>query len=120
MLVGMKTLIHSLIHQITSWWRERWHLSLALIAFRHQVEVLKRSGKRPQFSSSRTFLRNQTPELFDAEVSAELSGRFRAVLEQSFQRRFSASRCFTMLLDELTVGTGDSAAQFTDPPEFAA
>jgi hypothetical protein len=52
MLVCMKTLIQSLIHQITSRWRERWHLSLELIALRHQVEVLKRSGKRPQFSSS--------------------------------------------------------------------
>jgi hypothetical protein len=31
---------------------ERWYLSLELIALRHQVEVLKRSGKRPQFSSS--------------------------------------------------------------------
>ncbi len=48
----MKTLIQTLFHRLASWWRERWHLSLELIALRHQVEVLKRSGKRPQFSSS--------------------------------------------------------------------
>jgi hypothetical protein len=48
----MKTLIQNLFHRFASWWRERWHLSLELIALRHQVEVLKRSGKRPQFSSS--------------------------------------------------------------------
>jgi hypothetical protein len=48
----MKTLIQNLFHRIASWWLERWYLSLELIALRHQVEVLKRSGKRPQFSSS--------------------------------------------------------------------
>lgn len=48
----MKTLIQNLFHRFTSWWRERWHLSLELMALRHQVKVLKRSGKRPQFASS--------------------------------------------------------------------
>jgi hypothetical protein len=48
----MKTLIQNLFHRIASWWLERWYLSLELIALRHQVEVLKRSGKRSEFSSS--------------------------------------------------------------------
>ena len=48
----MKTLIQTLFHRIALRWREHWHLSLALIALRHQVEVLKRSVKRLQFSSS--------------------------------------------------------------------
>ncbi len=48
----MKTLIQTLFHRIASWWQEGWHLSLELLALRHQVEVLKRSGKRPQFSSA--------------------------------------------------------------------
>jgi hypothetical protein len=48
----MKTLIQTLFYRIASKWRERWHLSLELIALRHQVVVLKRSCKRPQFSSS--------------------------------------------------------------------
>ena len=45
----MKTLIQTLFHRIASRWRERWHLSLELIALRHQVEVLKCSAKRPHF-----------------------------------------------------------------------
>jgi hypothetical protein len=49
MLVCMKTLIQSLIHRIASWWRERWYLSLEYLALRHQLEVLKRSAKRPRF-----------------------------------------------------------------------
>jgi hypothetical protein len=48
----MKTLIQNLLHRLASWWRERWHLSLELMALRHQVEVMKRSGTLPQFSSS--------------------------------------------------------------------
>ena len=48
----MKTLIQNLFHRFISWWRDHWHLSLENIALRHQVDVLKRSGKRPQFSSS--------------------------------------------------------------------
>src|SRR5688572_2793195 len=49
MLVCMKSLIPSLIHRIASRWRERWHLSLEYLALRHQLEVLKRSAKRPRF-----------------------------------------------------------------------
>jgi len=30
--------------------RERWHLSLEYLALRHQLEVLKRSAKRPRFN----------------------------------------------------------------------
>lgn len=48
----MKTVCQNLFHRCTSWWRERWHLSLENIALRHQLDVLKRSGTRPQFSSS--------------------------------------------------------------------
>jgi hypothetical protein len=46
----MKTLIHIQFHSMASVLRERWHLWLEDIALRHQVEVLKRSAKRPRFS----------------------------------------------------------------------
>jgi hypothetical protein len=46
----MKTLIHTLFNWITSGLRERWYLWLEIIALRHQLDVLKRSAKRPQFS----------------------------------------------------------------------
>jgi hypothetical protein len=48
----MKTLIQTLFHRMASWWQECWHVSLELLALRHQFAVLKRSGKQPQFSSS--------------------------------------------------------------------
>ena len=46
----MKTLLFTLFNWIVSRLRERWHLSLENLALRHQLEVLKRSAKRPQFS----------------------------------------------------------------------
>jgi hypothetical protein len=45
----MKTLLPNLFHRLTSWWCERWHLSLENLALRHQLDVLKRSMKRPRF-----------------------------------------------------------------------
>lgn len=48
----MKTLIHTLFNWIVSRLRERWYLSLEYLALQHQLEVLKRSAKRPQFSSA--------------------------------------------------------------------
>lgn len=49
MLAGMKTLILALLHRIASRLRARWYLQLEYLALRHQVEVLKRSAKRPRF-----------------------------------------------------------------------
>jgi hypothetical protein len=46
----MKTLIQTLFNWIASRLCERWHLSLEYLALLHQLEVLKRSAKRSQFS----------------------------------------------------------------------
>ena len=49
MLVCMKTLIQTLFHRTVSALRERWYLQLEHIALLHQLDVLKRSAKRPHF-----------------------------------------------------------------------
>lgn len=49
MLESMKTLIQTLFHRIASVLRERWYLQLEYLALWHQVEVLKRSARRPRF-----------------------------------------------------------------------
>jgi hypothetical protein len=46
----MKAMILTLLHKIVAVLRERCHLSLEMLALRHQLAVLERSGKRPQFS----------------------------------------------------------------------
>jgi hypothetical protein len=48
----MKRLILYLIAKLASALRERWHLSLEVLALRHQVEVLKRSATRPRFPAT--------------------------------------------------------------------
>lgn len=45
----MKTLIQPLFHRIVLALRERYYLLLEYIALRHQMEVLKRSARRPCF-----------------------------------------------------------------------
>ncbi len=50
MLESIKTFIQTLFNWIALRLCERWHLSLEYLALRHQLEVLKRSAKRPQFS----------------------------------------------------------------------
>ncbi len=49
MLMGMKTLIHILFRRIVAALRDRWYLPVEYLALRHQLEVLKRSAKRPRF-----------------------------------------------------------------------
>jgi hypothetical protein len=46
----MKAIISTLFHRIASALRERCYLSLEMLALRHQLAVLERSVKRPQFS----------------------------------------------------------------------
>src|SRR6267142_6492704 len=46
----MKAIIPTLFHRIASALRERCYLSLEMLALRHQLAVLERSVKRPQFS----------------------------------------------------------------------
>jgi putative transposase len=46
----MKALFLHLFHKVASALRERLHLALEILAWRHQLAVLERSGKRPQFS----------------------------------------------------------------------
>ncbi len=48
----MKTIFLSLFHKIASALRERLHLALEIFALRHQLAVLERLIKRPQFSSA--------------------------------------------------------------------
>jgi hypothetical protein len=48
----MKTLFQTLLNKMASVLRERWHLSIEIMALHHQLAVLKRSVKRPQFSSA--------------------------------------------------------------------
>src|SRR5262245_20815832 len=45
----MKLLWQTLLQQLTSTLRERDHLALTTMALRHQLAVLQRSAKRPQF-----------------------------------------------------------------------
>lgn len=55
----MKTLIliiKAWLHRRAARLRERWYLRLELIALRHQVEVLKRSAKRPRFEPADRWL----------------------------------------------------------------
>jgi hypothetical protein len=49
MLTCMKTRIQRLFHRMVSAIRERWYLQRELMALRHQVDVVKRSAKRPRF-----------------------------------------------------------------------
>jgi hypothetical protein len=49
MLVGMKTLIQILFRRMASALRQRWYPQLAYLALQHQLEMLKRSAKRPRF-----------------------------------------------------------------------
>ena len=46
----MKTFLLRLFHTMASTLRERVHLALEVMALRHQLAVLARSGKRPHFS----------------------------------------------------------------------
>jgi hypothetical protein len=49
MLERMKIVFQTLFRRMALAQRERWYLQLELIALRHQLEVLKRSAKRPRF-----------------------------------------------------------------------
>ena len=49
MLMCMKTLLYILFRRIATALRDRWYLQLESLALRHQLEVLKRSAKRPRF-----------------------------------------------------------------------
>jgi hypothetical protein len=49
MLVGMKTFIQILFRRMASALRQRWYPQLAYLALQHQLEMLKRSAKRPRF-----------------------------------------------------------------------
>ncbi len=48
----MKTYLRLILKKIVSVLCERWDLVLENMALRHQVEVLKRSGIRPQFTNA--------------------------------------------------------------------
>jgi hypothetical protein len=50
----MKAMIPALFHTIASVLRERCDLLLEMLALRHQLAVLERSVKRPQFSPPRS------------------------------------------------------------------
>jgi hypothetical protein len=46
----MKTHWQTLFQKLTAALRDRLELALAIMALRHQLAVLERSGKRPHFS----------------------------------------------------------------------
>ena len=47
----MKTYLRLILRKIVSALCERWDLVLENVALRHQIDVLERSGRRPQFSN---------------------------------------------------------------------
>jgi hypothetical protein len=47
----MKKYLWRILRKIVSVLRERWHLRLENVELRHQIAVLERSGKRPQFTN---------------------------------------------------------------------
>jgi len=48
----MKTYLRLILGKIVSALCERWDLVLENMALRHQIDVLERSGKRPQFTNA--------------------------------------------------------------------
>jgi hypothetical protein len=48
----MKTYLRLILRKIISTLCERWDLVLENLALRHQVDVLNRSGRRPQFTNT--------------------------------------------------------------------
>ena len=48
----MKTYLRLILRKIVSALCERWDLVLENMALRHQIDVLKRSGIRPQFTNA--------------------------------------------------------------------
>ena len=48
----IKTDLRPILGKIVSTLREQWDLVLENMAFKHQFDVLKRSGKRPQFTNA--------------------------------------------------------------------
>ena len=48
----MKAYLRLIFRKIVSALRERWHLRLENMALRHQIAVLERSAKRPQFTNA--------------------------------------------------------------------
>ena len=48
----MKTYLRLILKKIVSRLCERWDMVLENVALRHQIDVLKRSGIRPQFTNS--------------------------------------------------------------------
>ena len=48
----MKTYLRLILGKIVSAFCERWDLVLENVALRHQIEVLERSGRRPQFTNA--------------------------------------------------------------------
>ena len=48
----MKTYLRLMLRKIVSALCERWDLVLENVALRHQIDVLERSGRRPQFTNA--------------------------------------------------------------------
>ena len=48
----MKTYLRLILRKIVSMLCERWDLVLENVALRHQIDILKRSGIRPQFTNA--------------------------------------------------------------------
>ena len=48
----MKTYLRLILRKIVSVLCERWDLVLENVALRHQIDVLERSGRRPQFTNA--------------------------------------------------------------------
>ncbi len=48
----MKTYLQLILRKIVSALCERWDLALENVALRHQIDVLERSGIRPQFTNA--------------------------------------------------------------------
>ncbi|MCP4189603.1 MAG: hypothetical protein GY768_03130 [Planctomycetaceae bacterium] len=48
----MKTYLRLILRKIVSTLCERWDLVLENVALKHQIDVLKRSGRRPQFANA--------------------------------------------------------------------
>jgi hypothetical protein len=99
-------MIPTLFHKIASALRERCYLSLEMLALRHQLAVLERSVKRPQFSPLDRCLWIVLSTLGTFGEACLHPATDASPIERAEERGLTASRVVIRQQDALLVRTG--------------